>query len=346
MLNFGDVYFWHYLVSNWIHNSVSTCRFPQPTIVHGTRVFCRWRKTSSSTVPRRLETGLSTHHVRWPGSPLGGFKRWISSTMVVDTRVLGTSQAFAVPRFFWFFLIPQNFGGDNPMWFNWVAQPPTSLIGNQDTSKHWTIRGCATVYLSNGMLVTTCSPPRENLYPPPTMVEDTPLRLLPVKYVCYLESVRYSLQSKKKKTPKFRKNDHNGSLFLKDWLGYASNAPNLGWIKWLKQPEKQGKPSKSTLYNELGSGFKNLCNPTWGNDPVWRICLNGFETTSYSLPTSALHRYTPQKMNIDTKNDGLEHVAPFKYGYFGYLYQILGGISDMIYTCSVFTFFFWYMIYL
>ena len=35
-----------------------------------------------------------------PGSPLEGFKRWISSTMVVATRVLGTSQAFAVPRFF------------------------------------------------------------------------------------------------------------------------------------------------------------------------------------------------------------------------------------------------------
>ena len=28
---------------------------------------------------------------------------------------------------------------------------------------------------------------------------------------------------------------------------------------------------------------------------------------------------TPPKTNIDTKNDGLENVSPFKHGYFGYL---------------------------
>ena len=28
--------------------------------------------------------------------------------------------------------------------------------------------------------------------------------------------------------------------------------------------------------------------------------------------------YTPQKTNIDTKNNGVEDVSPFRYGYFGY----------------------------
>ena len=29
---------------------------------------------------------------------------------------------------------------------------------------------------------------------------------------------------------------------------------------------------------------------------------------------------TPQKTNVDTQNDGLEMVTPFKYGHFWYLY--------------------------
>ena len=30
-----------------------------------------------------------------------------------------------------------------------------------------------------------------------------------------------------------------------------------------------------------------------------------------------LEEHTPQKTNIDTTNDGLENVSPFKHGYFG-----------------------------
>ena len=36
-------------------------------------------------------------------------------------------------------------------------------------------------------------------------------------------------------------------------------------------------------------------------------------------------RIHPQKSNTDTNNDGLEHVSPFKHGYFGYLSLISGG---------------------
>ena len=43
---------------------------------------------------------------------------------------------------------------------------------------------------------------------------------------------------------------------------------------------------------------------------------------------------TPPKFNIDTKNDGLENVCPFKYGYFGYpCFFFLGCVGDMYPNC-------------
>ena len=42
-----------------------------------------------------------------------------------------------------------------------------------------------------------------------------------------------------------------------------------------------------------------------------------------------VHSCTPPKSNIDTKNDCLENVSPFKHGYFGYLCSILGGGTNM-----------------
>ena len=39
--------------------------------------------------------------------------------------------------------------------------------------------------------------------------------------------------------------------------------------------------------------------------------------------------FTAPKSNIDTKNDGLENVSPFKHGNFGYLYvRFRGGIRS------------------
>ena len=49
-----------------------------------------------------------------------------------------------------------------------------------------------------------------------------------------------------------------------------------------------------------------------------------------------VHSCTPPKSNIDTKNDCLENVSPFKHGYFGYLCSILGGVP----TCPFFLFLF------
>ncbi len=37
------------------------------------------------------------------------------------------------------------------------------------------------------------------------------------------------------------------------------------------------------------------------------------------MDVSITKKTTPPKSNIDTKNDGLENVSPFKHGYFGYL---------------------------
>ncbi len=42
---------------------------------------------------------------------------------------------------------------------------------------------------------------------------------------------------------------------------------------------------------------------------VPRCKLTGPQDTNRTLP----------KPNMDTKNDGLENVSPFKHGYFGYL---------------------------
>ena len=44
------------------------------------------------------------------------------------------------------------------------------------------------------------------------------------------------------------------------------------------------------------------------------------DSNSLGLDSLIPHHYpTPPKINIDTKNDGLENVSPFRYGYFGYL---------------------------
>ena len=42
-------------------------------------------------------------------------------------------------------------------------------------------------------------------------------------------------------------------------------------------------------------------------------------------PESSFFQFTPPKTNMDTQNDGLEKVTPFKYSHFGYLCEISGG---------------------
>ena len=45
-------------------------------------------------------------------------------------------------------------------------------------------------------------------------------------------------------------------------------------------------------------------------------------------PQGAIPKPTPPKSNIDTTNDGLENVSPFKHGNFGYLCWISGGLMS------------------
>ena len=47
------------------------------------------------------------------------------------------------------------------------------------------------------------------------------------------------------------------------------------------------------------------------------------QSISLKIPTHYMHTihdsvYTPPKTNMDTQNDGLENVSPFKYGHFWY----------------------------
>ena len=118
---------------------------------------------------------------RWARITFRGLHpRWLLIRGFLEPR-----KRFAVPRLVWIFWVPQNLGGHNPMWFSWVAQPPTSLTGNQDT-----IRGCATVYLSEGMLVTTCSQPRvKSVTPLPLWWKVRPWDYYLLD-ICCLESVR------------------------------------------------------------------------------------------------------------------------------------------------------------
>ena len=46
-----------------------------------------------------------------------------------------------------------------------------------------------------------------------------------------------------------------------------------------------------------------------------------------------VERYTPPKLNIDPKNDGLENVSPFKYGYCG-IYLKFQGWTPLLYLIS------------
>ncbi len=67
--------------------------------------------------------------------------------------------------------------------------------------------------------------------------------------------------------------------------------------------------SSATFWAEVGSWHR-----------LTRIRILWFqerlvESPGYIPPTS----FTPPKSKIDTKNDGLENVAPFKYGHFWYL---------------------------
>ena len=60
---------------------------------------------------------------------------------------------------------------------------------------------------------------------------------------------------------------------------------------------------------------------SWKTHYFLMECFGGENPTIFGVPSiSEVHnsyKTTPPKTNIDTKNDGLEDVSPFKHGYFG-----------------------------
>ena len=63
----------------------------------------------------------------------------------------------------------------------------------------------------------------------------------------------------------------------------------------------------------------DICNVQKSCSSIDVILMFASKTLRKDSYSPRVHSCTPPKSNIDTKNDGLENVSPFKHGYFGYL---------------------------